>query len=460
MPRNIHAYFQLAKMIVTKVREIETEKQKIILVADDEPLTFSLIEDFFEAANLPYKILKAATGRVAYAIAVEQIPDLIITDWIMPELDGLSLIKQLKANPQTKDIPVIMTTDALIPNGEFNKILLAGAIDYIRKPLDDMEFMTRVKTALALGDALNEVKVHEESISTKNQFLHFLVDVAPNPIFVLDKTGYILECNESFGQLFRRTKPEILNHTIHELLPRFLNNFGEVSSVETNAISRFEIEYLDYVRGYRNLLLTCIGLGNVSSAIAIGSITDVTEIMQSNNKRLTHLEISHKKGKERIDGSVEKLQTALDFERREVALHLELLIHSRNVRKKLIAGVDKLLPYLTLEGKSKLYTLLKQVQWEVNDEISESIEKKFDESNAAFYSRLEQRCPEITKNEKRLCAYLKMNHGASDIAKITGKSLNSINVALARLRIKFHLPNTKDLRTHLDEFDQVRRKTA
>jgi len=134
--------------------------------------------------------------------------------------------------------------------------------------------------------------------------------------------------------------------------------------------------------------------------------------------------------------------------------------NSRNVKEKLVAGINKLHPYLTLEGKSKLFALLKQLKWEVNEEIDLGIEKRFDETNAVFYSVLEKKCPEITKNEKRLCAHLKMNHRPSDIAKITNKSLNSINVALSRLRAKLQLPKTKDLQAYLNEFDHVWRETV
>jgi CheY-like chemotaxis protein len=146
MSRNIYSCFQLAKMVVTKVKEIGTKN--VILVADDEPLTFNLIEKFFQDANLLCHILPASNGNMAYAIAVSKKPDLIITDWLMPELNGLDLIEQLKANPQTRDIPVIMTTGALFRSEEYNSILAAGAVDCIRKPFDDMELIARVKTAL------------------------------------------------------------------------------------------------------------------------------------------------------------------------------------------------------------------------------------------------------------------------------------------------------------------------
>jgi len=81
-------------------------------------------------------------------------------------------------------------------------------------------------------------------------------------------------------------------------------------------------------------------------------------------------------------------------------MHLELLIHSRNVKEKLVAGINKLHAYLTLEGKSKLFALLKQLKWEVNEEIDLGIEKRFDETNAVFYSVLEKKCPKLRRTKR------------------------------------------------------------
>ncbi|GHN02223.1 hypothetical protein WSM22_37120 [Cytophagales bacterium WSM2-2] len=443
MSKNIHSCFQLAKMIVTKVHDIETKNEKLILVADDEPLTFRLIEEFFQDANLPCAILPAATGRAAYDIAVIRKPDLIITDWLMPELDGLDLIKELKANPSTRDIPVILTTGALIPNEEFNKVLEAGAIDCIRKPLDEMEFIARVKTALALHDALKEIRESQASLHTKNQFLHFLVDVAPNPIFFMDNMGNISGCNDCFSSLIGKLKTDIVGDNIFELFPqRFSTGFTveALFAIEPGVVSKFEIEFTNPYGDDRNLLLTCIALGNSSIDVIIGSIIDVTEIVQSKNEALINLE-----------ENVEKLQTELDSKHQKLATQAELLIHSKNVKSNLIEAVTKLQPYLTNEGKSRFFSLLKQIHWELNDEMELRVEKDFDQLHTGFYNSLEKNCPGVTKNEKRLCAYLKMNHGASDIAKITNKSLNSINVAFARLRAKLQLPSSKDLRSYLVE---------
>src|SRR5437879_615436 len=83
MPGSLSSFFRVAKRIVTWVEEIEQPCNKVILVADDEPLTFELIKEFFSDANLHFKILKAESGRSAYNLAIKELPDLIITDWIM-----------------------------------------------------------------------------------------------------------------------------------------------------------------------------------------------------------------------------------------------------------------------------------------------------------------------------------------------------------------------------------------
>src|SRR5689334_16050047 len=108
LPEIIHRAFNFAKAIVDKVEFVELAKTKVILIADDEPLTFELIHEFLTSASINAKILMADTGRKAYQLAVSELPDLIITDWIMPEFDGPHLIKKLKANPSTAHIPVIV----------------------------------------------------------------------------------------------------------------------------------------------------------------------------------------------------------------------------------------------------------------------------------------------------------------------------------------------------------------
>lgn len=278
LPGNLSSFFHVAKRIVTRVEEIEQPGSKLILVADDEPLTFELIKEFFNDANLHYKILKAETGRSAYDLAVKELPDLIITDWIMPEFDGPDLIKKLKANPATENIPVIMTTGAVFHDQEFNRAIAAGAIDYIRKPIDEKELIARVKTALALNESFHELKQSRESIRVKNQALNFLMEESPNPIFYLDRLGCLLGCNENFELLIGQRKSEVLGKTVYDFFPESNASELEMSFsklTDLDIVSRCDLKMKDAKGNSRNLVLSYVGFGSSAIEIIIGSITDV-----------------------------------------------------------------------------------------------------------------------------------------------------------------------------------------
>lgn len=144
------------------------------------------------------------------------------------------------------------------------------------------------------------------------------------------------------------------------------------------------------------------------------------------------------------------LQAEIDQKQRELFLHLELLMHADGVKDKMLESVNKLVPYLNMEGRSKLNTMVKQFRWELNDEANINFVRAFDDLNSKFYANLEQTCSLITRGEKRLCAFVVKGHSSSEIARITRKSQNSINVAFSRLRSKLGLSNSKDLRAFLE----------
>jgi PAS domain S-box-containing protein len=280
IPRNIHSSFQFAKMIVTKVEQIDRGKRKIILVADDEPLTFELINEFFNDANLNCKIIKAETGRKAYNLAVEEIPDLIISDWIMPEFDGPDLIKKLKANPATENIPVIITTGAVFPEHELKRVLI-GAIDYVRKPIEEKELIARVKTALALNESMKGIKDSTDSLQTKGQFLASLLEDASNPVFYMDRLGCVLGCNENFENLVGRQRADLLGKTVFDFFPEFYatdldRNFSNVKELGT--VNQCQLTLTDGMGRSTNLLLSYIGFGSTSIEIVIGLIADISDL--------------------------------------------------------------------------------------------------------------------------------------------------------------------------------------
>ncbi|MDO8885893.1 response regulator [Candidatus Oleimmundimicrobium sp.] len=108
------------------------EKEKI-LVVDDEVDIVKLIT--LKLANKGFKVIGAGDGEEALKKVAEEKPDLIILDISMPKMDGWEVCQKLKANPESKDIPIIMLT-ALGYIAEEFKGLQLGAVKYLKKPFD------------------------------------------------------------------------------------------------------------------------------------------------------------------------------------------------------------------------------------------------------------------------------------------------------------------------------------
>ena len=131
---------------------------KNILIVDDKPKNLSVINDLFTESKLPYKIMNSPNGKIALETIEKKRPDLIITDWDMPEMDGIEFIKQLKSNKLTNDIPVIMCTGVMTSSENLETALDAGAVDYIRKPVDKIELIARTKANLHLAENYQKIK--------------------------------------------------------------------------------------------------------------------------------------------------------------------------------------------------------------------------------------------------------------------------------------------------------------
>lgn len=125
-----------------------------ILIIDDEPSNISYITDVLEKQN--YELLAAFNGKIGYEIAENKLPDLILMDWDMPVMNGFDSLRLLKQNVQTKNIPVIMISGVMTSTHNLSVALEAGAIDYIRKPIDEIELIARTSSMLMLSGYFKE----------------------------------------------------------------------------------------------------------------------------------------------------------------------------------------------------------------------------------------------------------------------------------------------------------------
>ena len=120
-------------------------KKKIMVVDDDFDIT-SFIRDRLKSLNAEYEVISADSGTKCIGLLYDKhLPDLILLDVMMPEMDGIDVFKKLKENPLWKKIPTVF----LVDDGDgFNEFFVSNILnkDYIVKPFDPDIFVTWVET--------------------------------------------------------------------------------------------------------------------------------------------------------------------------------------------------------------------------------------------------------------------------------------------------------------------------
>jgi CheY-like chemotaxis protein/class 3 adenylate cyclase len=124
-----------------------------ILIVDDEPLNVDYLEQELEARG--YRTESARNGLEALERVGADPPDLVLLDVMMPGMDGISALRVLKDDPETRLIPVVLMT-ALNAVEDRVRGIEAGADDFLTKPVDERELLARIKTALGLKRTIDE----------------------------------------------------------------------------------------------------------------------------------------------------------------------------------------------------------------------------------------------------------------------------------------------------------------
>lgn len=135
----------------------------ILLVVDDQPIN---IQTLYQVFRVDHDVFMATTGEQALAFCAATPPDLILLDVVMPGMDGHTVCARLKADPATRDIPVIFVTAHNDPEEE-TKGLALGAVDFISKPINAAVVRARVNTHLVLRRTLSQVQDLNETLEAR-----------------------------------------------------------------------------------------------------------------------------------------------------------------------------------------------------------------------------------------------------------------------------------------------------
>ena len=131
-----------------------TENNRI-LIADDNPANCELLQAYLEEVDCQIEL--AIDGQDTLEKVESFQPDLILLDVMMPRLNGFEVCKQLKEDPQTSKIMILMVT-ALNEIGDIERAVGAGTDDFLSKPVNQVELVKRVENMLKLKDVTDEVE--------------------------------------------------------------------------------------------------------------------------------------------------------------------------------------------------------------------------------------------------------------------------------------------------------------
>ncbi|MGN7614144.1 diguanylate cyclase domain-containing protein [Magnetococcales bacterium HHB-1] len=178
-----------------------------ILIVDDDGRTVELMAQYLKDAGYEPDFL--LESKWLFPKLDDEIIDLILLDISMPDIDGLTLLDRLKNSPKTADIPVIMVTgnshDRVIEDS-FSR----GANDFVRKPVEKVELISRIRTALAASRHIQEIKEQNIRIRQNKEFVETVLHSMEEGICVLDGNFTVLEANRVFLSKISRTREEIV----------------------------------------------------------------------------------------------------------------------------------------------------------------------------------------------------------------------------------------------------------
>jgi PAS domain S-box-containing protein len=263
-----------------------------ILVIDDTPENLALLSQMLTERG--YKVRSVTKGSSGIRGAQAVPPDLILLDVKMPQMDGYEVCHQLKAEPRTKDIPVIFIS-ALGDVFDKIKAFQAGGVDYITKPFQVEEVLARLKTHLTIGRLQKQLQHQnlqlQQEIAQRAAAEETFAKAfrsCPNPIAIATVAeGSFLEVNSSFLQMSGYDREEIIGRTITEInleSASAIYNQAVQKSLQRGFVRNQEFQFLTKSGTIKTILLSMEIIELAGQQCTLSIMNDITEHKRLENE--------------------------------------------------------------------------------------------------------------------------------------------------------------------------------
>ena len=232
---------------INKSGQVRPENHTILIV-EDNPVNLKIVQRVL--LNAKYQTVTAITGADAIQIAIKELPDLILLDVILPDIDGYEVCRLLKSTAATDNIPVIFMT-GLTNTESVVQAFDLGAVDYVPKPFKAAEVLARINTHLTLRNLQqglqHEIKERELLITDLEAFTHTVAHDLKNPI------GRIV----GFADILKQSRGRISEDEIDNMLQYLVNSAFKMRNIIDSLLllARVRLESVETVPIDMNVVL-------------------------------------------------------------------------------------------------------------------------------------------------------------------------------------------------------------
>lgn len=206
-----------------------SSRKPLILIIDDTPVNLMMLGN---ALSQDFDLQTATSGAIGLALARATVPDLILLDIMMRDLNGYEACRLLKEEPRLKDVPVIFVT-ALNDYESEEKGLLLGAADYITKPFNVAVARQRIRNLLErerlrkelesqrdlLQHQIAETELAKAKLLESETRLRTIIEAEPECVYILDANGHLIQINKAGLSMMEAEHPgQILGKSLQNLL--------------------------------------------------------------------------------------------------------------------------------------------------------------------------------------------------------------------------------------------------
>ncbi|MEH2207526.1 MAG: ATP-binding protein [Nostoc sp.] len=226
-----------------------------ILLADDNADMRDYVKRLL---SQQYEVESVPDGLAALEFARGRVPDLVLTDVMMPGLDGFGLLQALRADPLTQKVPIILLSARA---GEEARVegLEAGADDYLIKPFSARELLARVEAALKMARLRQEAMEREQGLRIEAEVakahLETVIAGIQDQFFVLDREWRYTFVNDRVADVVGIPKEELLGKIIWEVFPDMVKSEFDTQvhrAIAQNTVVQFEYFYPAWQRWFEN----------------------------------------------------------------------------------------------------------------------------------------------------------------------------------------------------------------